>query len=257
MSELKFGIVGVGKMGYIISKLISQKFPILVNDIAGVPEDLKKFEVNIDELAEKSDVIFIAVKPKDVIDVLSDINSALGKKLIVSIAAGIRSDIIKRFARRTARVMPNVCAEQKEGIFAVYAEYQEDAELLKHLFQDYGKVFIVKSDEEIDIFTATASSGPGYISDIFESFEDAFVRAGLSRENARVISAQIFLGTAKMILSGKNPYEIRSEVMTPAGTTAEGFAEIVNTKTFILKAVEKSLEKCRQISNSFSEKFKK
>lgn len=252
MEEIRIGIVGVGKMGSTIAKILSEKFPLFLYDTAGVPEELKRFEVNIEDLTKKSDIIFIAVKPKDVLDVLSDISTAFGKKLIVSIAAGIKSDALKRFTKRWARVMPNICAEEKEGIFAILTEYEEDSILLKEIFSDYGKVFVVKSDEEIDIFTATAASGPGYISDIFESFEDAFVKAGLPRNIAKVVSAQIFLGTAKMILNGKSPYDIKSSVMTPSGTTAEGLAEIILTKPFIFRSVEKALERCKQISSYYT-----
>lgn len=250
--RIKVGVIGVGKMGSIIAKTLCEKFPLFLHDIAGVPNDLKKFEVNIDELTQKSDIIFIAVKPKDVLDVLSEISSAFGKRLIVSAAAGINSDVLRRFTKRWGRIMPNICAEEKEGIFAILTEYEEDSILLKEMFSEYGKTFIVKSDEEIDIFTATSSSGPGYISDIFESFEDAFVRAGLPRNVARIVSAQIFLGTAKMILSGKSPYDIKSAVMTPAGTTAEGLAEIILTKPFIFNSVQKALERCKQISSSYT-----
>lgn len=253
--ELKVGIIGVGKIGSILARILSENFPTLVHDIASVPKDLERFAVESSEIiARECDIILICVKPKDVLDVLSEISSAFSKKLIVSVAAGIRSELIRKFARRWARLMPNVCAEQKEGVFAILAEHEEDSQLLKEIFSNFGKVFIVRSDEEIDIFTATSASGPGYISDIFETFEDAFVRSGLSRDVARTLSAQVFIGTAKRILAGKSPSEIKAEVMTPAGTTAESLTEIVKTKPHIFKAVERALEKSKQISQILPEK---
>lgn len=254
---LKMGVIGVGKMGSILARILSRKFPLIVYDVAQVPDDFKEFAVSsVDEIAKNADVIFIAVKPKDIIDVLSDISPAFSRKLIVSVAAGVRSDVLKRFIRRWARLMPNICAEQNEGIFAILSEHPEDSELLKEIFSDHGKVFIVKTDDDIDIFTAVAASGPGYISEIFESFEDALVRVGLSRGIARTLSAQVFLGTAKMILGGKSPYEIKSEVMTPGGTTAEGLVEMVKAKPFIFEAVEKAMEKSKYLSSTILEKMK-
>ncbi len=251
--KLKIGIVGVGKMGGVIARALKDEFDIMVYDKAGVPEDLAQFSGDIQRISSDCEIIILAVKPKDIYDVLSDISYAFGTKLIVSVAAGVRSEIFRKYTKRWARVMPSITAEQKEGIFAIMAENEEDAKLLEKMFAKIGKTFIVKTDEEIDIFTATSASGPGYIAPIFEAFEDAIVRAGLPRTIAREVAAQTILGTAKLIINGKkSPSQIKEEVMTPAGTTAEGISEMEKARIFIFNAVEKALKKCKEISDKIS-----
>jgi len=252
-SALNIGIIGVGRMGGAIARAFTsvEGISLMLYDKVKIPDELSEFSADIKDIVDRADIIFIAVKPKDIYDVIADISPGVGMKLVVSVAAGVNSSVLKKYIRRWARVMPNIPVEVGEGVFAIFAEKREDAELLSELLKNFGKTFIVNSDEEIDIFTATSASGPGFLSVIFEAFEDALVRAGLSRAVAREVSAQTFLGTAKMILEGKSPSNIKEEVMTPAGTTAEALVEISPSREFIFRAVEKALKKCKEISEKF------
>jgi pyrroline-5-carboxylate reductase len=256
MSEKKlyFGIIGVGKMGTALAYALKDDFPLILYDKFGVHGDLKDYERKLEDVLSESDIIILAVKPKDIYDVLSDVADLVNSnyKLVVSCAAGIRSDFLKRYVKRWARIMPSLTISQKEGVVAILAGLEEDAKILENIFKKYSKAFVVKSDDEIDIFTATSASGPGYLSVIFEAFEDAIVRAGLPRAVAREVSAHTFLGTAKMIISGKAPSQIKEEVMTPGGTTAEAIVEINDVRKAIFLSVEKALMKSKIISDELS-----
>jgi pyrroline-5-carboxylate reductase len=256
MSEkkLSFGIIGVGKMGSALAYALKEDFPLILYDKFGVHGDLKDYERKLEDVLSESDIVILAVKPRDIYDVLSDVADLVNSnyKLVVSCAAGIRSDFLKRYVKRWARVMPSLTISQKEGVVAILAGLEEDAKILENIFKKYSKAFVVKSDDEIDIFTATSASGPGYLSVIFEAFEDAIVRAGLPRAFAREVSAHTFLGIAKMIISGKAPSQIKEEVMTPGGTTAEAIVEINDVRKAIFLAVEKALMKSKLISGELS-----
>jgi pyrroline-5-carboxylate reductase len=256
MSEkkLSFGIIGVGKMGSALAYALKEDFPLLLYDKFRVPDDLKNYERKLEDVLSESDIIILAVKPKDIYDVLSDVADLANSnyKLVVSCAAGIRSDLLRRYIKRWARIMPSLTISQKEGVLAILAGLEEDAKILENIFKKYSKTFVVKSDDEIDIFTATSASGPGYLSVIFEAFEDAIVRVGLPRSVAREVSVHTFLGIAKMIISGKAPSQIKEEVMTPGGTTAEAIVEINDVRKTIFLAVEKALMKSKLISDELS-----
>jgi pyrroline-5-carboxylate reductase len=55
-----------------------------------------------------------------------------------------------------------------------------------------------------------------------------------------------------MIISGKAPSQIKEEVMTPGGTTAEAIVEINDVRRAIFLAVEKALMKSKLISDELS-----
>ena len=102
--NVKIGFIGAGKMASAIIKgLIKTGF--------AKPENVMATQAELDSLKEKSDylgikvisdnktlvefadVIFIATKPNQVVDVLKEISPLLTeKKLLVSIAAGVTTD---------------------------------------------------------------------------------------------------------------------------------------------------------------------
>ena len=104
----KLGFIGSGKMASAIIKgLIKSKFVTPENIIATQlePETLMQktkelgIKVILDnkELVKSSDVIFLAVKPNQVLDILAEISEGLlSDKLIVSIAAGITTEKLEK-----------------------------------------------------------------------------------------------------------------------------------------------------------------
>ena len=102
MKKYNIGFIGSGKMaGAIIKGLLKSDFVSAENILAtqveldGITEKKAALGVEIildnKVLVQKSDIIFIAVKPSQVEGVLAEIESLItSEKLIVSIAAGIK-----------------------------------------------------------------------------------------------------------------------------------------------------------------------
>ena len=61
-----------------------------------------------------------------------------------------------------------------------------------------GEVYIIP-EEQMDIFTGIAGSGPAYFYYLMEHMEKEGIKGGLPEETARQIIAQTILGAAKMI----------------------------------------------------------
>ena len=174
----KIGFVGAGKMASAIIKgLIKSGF--------AKPENITATQAEIDQLEEKSkalgisvisdnkilaqtsDVIFIAVKPNQALDVLKEISPYITpEKLIVSIAAGVRLAKLEAnlpINTRIIRVMPNTPAlvgEGMSGMIGGKGVNKEDLDYIYNLLSTIGKCIIVDNEAQMDIVTAISGSGP-------------------------------------------------------------------------------------------------
>src|SRR5258706_11690555 len=77
-----------------------------------------------DTASVKADTLVLAVKPQDARAALASVASAVGGKLVISIAAGVRLDALSRWLgghRKLVRCMPNTPALVGAGITGLYA----------------------------------------------------------------------------------------------------------------------------------------
>ena len=79
------------------------------------------------------------------------------------------------------------------------------------------------SDEKyLDMATALSGSGPGYVFMVMEAMIDAGVHMGFSRHVATDLVFQTIRGSVDYAAqSGKHVAELRNQVTSPGGTTAE------------------------------------
>lgn len=122
-------------------------------------------------VVEKSDIVFIAVKPNVVKPVLSDIKSAgVGGKLFVSIAMGITLSEIEQILLNDAkviRVMPNTPAMVKAAASVLVRGTKAtdgDAALIKNMLESIGTCDEISDEYLMDTVTALSGSGPAYVS---------------------------------------------------------------------------------------------
>ncbi len=262
---MKIGFIGAGNMGgAIIAGIVKKdtKAEILVYDKN--PEQAERLknqfgvgcEATSIELAKNSDIIFLAVKPNVVSEVIDEIKEEVGDNtLIVSIVAGKSVEVIeKAFARpiKLIRVMPNTPALVGEGMSALCHNKNVDCEELAKvtdIFAGLGRVEIVL-ESMMDAVTAASGSSPAYVFMLIEAMADAAVLGGLPRSQAYTFSAQAVLGAAKMVLeTEKHPGELKDMVCSPAGTTIEAvkILEEAGFRSAIIDAMAACIEKSKNI----------
>ena len=232
----KVGIIGVGRIGGSLLLRLAESggFDLTASDVH--PERLRDFEeagvkttTSNAEVADRSDLILLVVKPWDVAGVLEEIVPSVengANKAVVSIAAGVTiASILKRLPEGAAvlRVMPNVCASVGLGSAVVTANEAGEA-LLGDVMEIFGHVGDVMELPErlFDAATALHGSGPAYVALFADALIQAGVRQGIPRDIARRLVVETIGGTA-VLLKDRSAHQVRDEVMTPGGTTAAAF----------------------------------
>lgn len=180
---------------------------------------------NLDEIVEKSRVLIIAVKPKDVVGVVKQLkNYQLSDKLIISVAAGVPLKVFYKHLPGVAviRAMPNTSTavlHSMTGLARGENVTEEQVEMGEQIFSATGKIMWVP-EEKINALTAISGSGPAYFYLFAESLIKAGVHLGLTEEEAEVLVLETLVGSGKMIAeSDKSPGRLREEVTSPNGTT--------------------------------------
>ncbi|SFG44248.1 pyrroline-5-carboxylate reductase [Lachnospiraceae bacterium C7] len=264
LKEKTIGFIGCGNMGSamisgIIDSGVISKENILASVKTKESANKKQKELGIlvltdnKEVAEKADVLFLAVKPQFLDSVLAEISERLdNKKLIVSIAAGRTLDYFKEKIgkdKKVIRGMPNTPAMVKEGMMGICVnENVTDLECqeIKELCLGFSKTELVQ-ENLMDVVTAVSGSSPAYVFMFIEAMADAAVSGGMPRKQAYEFAAQAVLGSAKMVLeTKKHPGELKDMVCSPAGTTIE--AVRVLEEKGLRSAVIEAMEKCLEIS---------
>ena len=265
--ERRIGVIGIGKMGEgLISGLIGSKFTdgakIGVSDVNVERREhvSKKYQITCYPdnriLVKNSDIVVIAVRPRDVKTVLEDIREELKPKhLLISIAAGVSTSFILRSLQKRVsliRAMPNNPCMIREGMTALASTpnaSDEDIQVAKQIFESVGRVTVL--DEKLfDAVTGLSGSGPAYVYLFIEAMADGGVKVGLPKDKAILLAAQTFLGSAKMILeTGVHPGRLRDLVATPGGTTVSGLYELEEGKVraAVMRAVEEATQRAKEL----------
>jgi len=199
------------------------------------------------------DIIILAVKPDSVDSICREVAGSINGKLLVSVAAGIRSNsILNLFGpeTRVIRVMPNTPALVGEGmsVLALAGEATtDDLEIVKNIFETVGRAVVVP-EKLMDAVTGLSGSGPAYVFLMIEALADGGVKSGLPRDNAMLLAAQTVLGAARMVLeTGLHPGVLKDKVASPGGTTIEGLhvLEKAGLRGILMDAVSAAAEKSK------------
>jgi pyrroline-5-carboxylate reductase len=201
------------------------------------------------EAARQADVALVCLKPQHMAGALDTdaMREALGGKLVISIAAGVRLDQLARWLPRSAliRAMPNTPAVIGEGMTVLSrSKNVTDAQvaLASEIFGAVGRC--VEIDESsMDVVTALNGSGPAFAFLVLEALADGAVMMGLRRDIAVSIAAQMLQGAARMVLeTGMHPAALKDQVTTPAGCTIAGLLTLEDgrIRSVLARAVEEA-----------------
>lgn len=193
-----------------------------------------------------SNIVVLSVKPQTLPKVLPDIQPALNAaSLIISIVAGSPISIVRQGLRvdKIIRAMPNTPGQVGQGM-TVWTATEAVDEIGRRQAQAIlgalGKELYVNDESYLDMATALSGTGPAYIFLFMEALIDAGVHMGFSRRIAQELVYQTIEGSVAMArASGSHPTELRNQVTSPGGTTAEALYQLEKggLRTVVSKAV--------------------
>jgi len=266
-SKRSVGVIGAGAMGssmirgFLKAGLVRPQGLTASDPREGALRELhKSVSVNITAdntvLAQRSEVVVIAVKPDQVHKVLQEIAPFITlEHQVVSIAAGISIAAIEKHLPAgvsVIRAMPNVPALIGEGMTVLALgtnSGQEERESAEKLFSALGKVLTLK-ESDLDAVTGVSGCGPAYMAVVLEALADGGVKMGLSRQVALELAVQTMIGAARLIqITGEHPASLKDRVCSPGGSTISGVHILENggLRGLLISAVEASTRRSREL----------
>lgn len=214
------------------------------------------------ELAAVADVLVLAVKPQVLKTVAEEIAATVQKQqpLVISIAAGIRSNDIERWLGgklSIVRAMPNTAALIGSGATGLYANTRVSAaqrDTAESILRSVGVTAWVENETLIDTVTAISGSGPAYFFLVMEVLEKAAIQHGLDPGTARLLTLETAYGAAKMALEGgEEPAQLRKRVTSPGGTTEKAVQtlEAGQIERIFDDAVVAAMQRARELADLF------
>ncbi len=168
--------------------------------------------------------IFLAVKPTIVAEVVKEIESVVKNKVVISLAAGVRTAMLKKYASQAhiVRIMPNMPVAVNKGVIGHFSRdlaKNEKKEFLL-LLSGMGTVIEVKSERELDVITLLSGCGPGIVAFLITILANNAKILGLSEKAANLIAQETFGGTIGYLTHANiSPEKLIKSVATKGGVT--------------------------------------
>jgi pyrroline-5-carboxylate reductase len=209
-------------------------------------------------VARDADVVILGVKPQILPHVEPELRSVIRPDaLVVSIIAGARLVSIGRGLGHQAlvRAMPNTPARIGEGM-TVWTATPEVNEAQRAqacaILAALGEEIYVEDESYLDMATALSGTGPAYIFLVMEALIDAGVHLGFSRHVAQRLVLQTMRGSVDFAQqSDRHPAELRNQVTSPGGTSAEAIYHLEKggLRTVLASAVWAAYEKSKRLGD--------
>jgi len=251
---MKLTFIGNGNMAQALIKGLVSSYEIEVfgrneNSLNTLKETIPQITTKVmyatEDISNKN--IILCVKPYSLPDLSPRLTGEADA--IYSVLAGTSIESIKTHikAKNYIRTMPNLGASHLKSMTTVTGDETLKDNAL-NIFNKIGRSLWLNTENELDIATGVAGSGPAYLALVAEALADGAVTQGLKRADAQILVQGLFEGFAPL-LAHDNPALIKDGVMSPGGTTAAGYAALErgNVRSSMMKAIEDAYEKAKEL----------
>lgn len=240
-------ILGCGNMGGAIAHglakngsrhlFVTSKNGLRARELASAYPNVTDAASNY-EAVRQCHTVIIAVKPWLVKDVLSETESLLAGKNVLSVAAGVRDSRIQVYA------MPNIAAEfAKSMTFIENSNLTEAQQAALDIFGAIGKVMVINT-QQMQAGMMLAGCGIAYVMRMVRAMSQAGCELGFRPDEAKGIAIQTMEGAATLLQeTGLHPEVAIDKVTTPGGFTVKGLNELDHAgfTSAIIRAIKAGL----------------
>uniref|UniRef100_A0A287D276 Pyrroline-5-carboxylate reductase 3 n=1 Tax=Ictidomys tridecemlineatus TaxID=43179 RepID=A0A287D276_ICTTR len=264
---LRVGFVGAGRMAEAIAQGLIRAGKVEAKQVlASAPTDrnLCHFRAlgcqtthSNQEVLQSCSLVIFATKPQVLPAVLKEVAPVVtAEHVLVSVAAGVSLSTLEELLplnTRVLRVSPNLPCIVQEGAMVMARGHHagsEEAKLLQNLLEACGQCEEVP-EAYVDIHTGLSGSGVAFVCTFSEALAEGAIKMGMPSALAHRIAAQTLLGTAKLLQQeGQHPAQLRTDVLTPAGTTIYGLhaLEQGGLRAATMSAVEAATCRAKELS---------
>ncbi len=264
---MKMTFIGGGNMAKaLIGGLIKHGYSPSKISVVDVSKDRcadlhNEFGVRADtELAAAvthAEALILAVKPQQLREVALQVAPIINGQLVISIAAGIRTQDLARWlgTHDIVRCMPNTPALIRSGVTALYAMAevtQEQRHSAESILGTVGSTLWVEDEEMLDAVTAISGSGPAYVFYFIEAMQQSANELGLDPEEARQLVLDTFLGATKLAgHGGEDVAALRAKVTSKNGTTERALLSMEknDVKQNIIAAIHAAAVRSKELGD--------
>lgn len=262
MKETKVSIIGCGNIGISLLQGLIKDNGISPGNITATRRNIQemsylkdlgiKLTTNNIRAVEESDIIIIAVKPYNIVNVLQEIKGHLihDKHIIVSVTAGITISQIQDVVGVSIpvfRAMPNISASVGRSVSCICygGAVGKDIDSVKSIFDIIGTTMTI--DEELmQSATILGACGIAYVLRFIRAMIQGGIQIGFDAKTASAIVNQTVKGAAELLIERKEhpEYEI-DKVTTPKGCTIVGLNEMEHNgfSSSLIKGIVASYDK--------------
>ncbi|QCE34962.1 pyrroline-5-carboxylate reductase [Acetobacteraceae bacterium] len=229
------------------------------------PSNVKLFLESeaLKNLPKIPDMIVLAVKPnmtKKILGLLSEVLTPekLQQSCLFSVMAGIKTTQLTALAHGAPAiaVMPNIAAELRASATSLFIPPETNPKTKKlalQLVEAFGSAVPLRKEEEIQPAIGLAGSGSAYVFLLAELLEQAGVKNGLGKDEARKLSRDMIYGAGVLLKnSPSTATALREQVTSPNGTTAAALSVLMTPENWpnsVNEAVKAAIKRTQELSN--------
>lgn len=246
--------IGNGNMAKALIEGLVHSYEIEVlgrneKSLNALKKDLPKITTKVMESTEDMSTknIVLCVKPYSLPELAPKLTGVADTLYSVLAGTSIESLRSQIKAKKYIRTMPNLGASHLKSMTTITGDETLKENALD-IFNTIGRSLWLNSENELDIATGVAGSGPAYLALVAEALADGAVNQGLKRADAQILVQGLFEGFAPL-LAHDNPALIKDGVMSPGGTTAAGYAALErgNVRSAMMEAIEDAYKKAKEL----------
>ncbi len=218
-----------------------------------------------DEAIEKSQIVVLGMKPQDLPQALEDLRHAFSEEhILVSLAAGIDIEYIRELVpqiKQVVRVMPNTPIRIRKAVigYSIYPEESEPLdELVYELMSPLGLAIRVEEGDELNALTVACGSGPGFIFEFMQIWQDWLVSYGYDQEIAKRMTLETFSGTSKLAeqQSQMSLVDLQNQVVSRNGVTHAGLMQMREQEisNLLFSSFERAFARNRELQSEAKKK---